>query len=573
MSGRKPIEKRLSGSAKLGWEEAMHDFHHPPIPDPRFVFDRAKREGFHISPDEGWRVTLNLLEAPMFLGEDELVDFFRSISHHEIGHYDMCPYDGLMTAELLSAAMKHVSKYLAPIVVNVFADLLVDTYLVEKYEDLTLRRERTIIKQVLGEVEQLGGLDKLSRFWKILIHSYEVLWKEDLGLGTLDTSDVEAVANLVAKIVRRQFWVQKTWPGKVKRIAQLLSSTIEEEFTVQVGLVPAGSGSRMSESGDVVVEVPNEVLGTMGNPLEVKHKDKLDADGGGRERDRKREMAEEFARGKNFVNFGSPAVLAGLVQPDEALATWYRGRARGLIDIRIYVEKPGGLIPAYPLPWRVGDSIEELDVVQSLLVSPVLIPNITTRKWHREEGPGLLEEVKPPDLMIVLDSSGSMNWNPYASRSFGQYDTALVAAFAALHFASRRGCKVASLNFSDVGISCNWTKDYRLVEKNLLSYQGGGTEIPVKGMLGLVGKAERSSLVLLITDFGIYNFRAAKRAFNNILDSGHKIVAFFIDGTQKELEGEDFKSLGERGAQFYPVRNVKDLVGLVIEEVKKYYGD
>ena len=99
----------------------------------------------------------------------------------------------------------------------------------------------------------------------------------------------------------------------------------------------------------------------------------------------------------------------------------------------------------------MGDPIEDLDVVQTILTSPVVIPNITTRKWANKEGPGHLEEKQIPDLLIVLDSSGSMGWNYIATsnRGRGPYHTALVASFAALHFAANRGVKNSIINFSN----------------------------------------------------------------------------------------------------------------------------
>lgn len=568
-------ETKLLQAAEAGWKLALSDYYYPGIPEPEFVFDTSRQEGFYISPENGWRITLNLLEAPYLPTKVQYRRFFRSISQHEIGHYDMCPYDGLLTAKLLSAAMEKVNRFLAPIVLNVFADLLIDTHLFRRNEMLTLWRERKIVGDILADFTKKGALDQLTRFWKVLVKSYEYLWERDLGVGELASPAECSIASRVAKIVKKDMFNQATWPLKVKKIASLLSNTLKEDFSVQAGL-GQGARDRNCPAGDAHVEVPEEVLRTVGDPNEIKNREQLDRGEGEEEdtiRDRNRDRAEEFARDKSLNNFGAPASLAGLIEPEEALATWYRGRASGLIDIKIYEVRPGGFIPAYPLPWRVGDPVGELDFVQSLHVSPVVIPNLTTRKWHKTEGPASRHEVQPPDMLLVVDSSGSMQWNPYGKRKLGEYDTALVASFAALHFASRKGCKVAGLNFSDRGIATEWTKNYALVERILLSYQGGGTEIPVDGMLDLVRATERSALVLLITDFGIYNFRSAFRAFADILQMRHKLVGFFIGGTAKDLAQGEMQRLQELGARFYPVQRVQDLVGLVIEEVREYYAD
>jgi hypothetical protein len=49
---------------------------------------------------------------------------------------------------------------------------------------------------------------------------------------------------------------------------------------------------------------------------------------------------------------------------------------------------------------------------------------------------------------------------------------------------------------------------------------------------------------------------------------GHKIVGFFIGASK--IPKDKFKDLLEK-VTFYAIKNSKDLINLVIEEVKKYY--
>ncbi|GAB4318083.1 MAG: hypothetical protein Kow0069_21110 [Promethearchaeota archaeon] len=566
-------EESLRESAERGWLLAMRDFHHPPVADPRFVFEQNKDVTFYITPDDDWRVTLNLLAAPPFTGT-ELVDFFRSISQHELGHYDICPYDGLMAAELLSAAMKHVSKYHAPMVVNFFADLIIDTHLFERFPGLTADRLESLVKEVLHQ----GGPTEISRFWKALVRCYELAWKIDLGASGMGVrfDDVEAISKKIAEEVKGVRRDPSKWPAGVSRVAQLLKELLEDEcylsFTPRRGKNGnKGYSGEPSEFEGIQVEIPRDVAQTFGDVTELNHRDSKKKNLDPEEQAKRREKAEEFARDKSFGDFGSPAVLAGLIEPEEAMATWYRGRAKGMIDVRVVVERPGGLLPMHPLTWRLGDPLEELDVAQSLHVSPVLIPNMTTRRWHREVGPGTKTEIQPPDLLLVIDSSGSMSWQPEAGKGRGAYHKALLAAFACLCFARERGRHVASINFSDVPLVTPWGVDYEAVERNLLAYQRGGTEVPVQELAKLVEQSGTQSLVVLITDFGLYNFQEAFECFRHILELGHKIVAFFIGGNEKDLENDEVADLISRGAAFYVVRKISELVGLVIEEVRKFY--
>jgi hypothetical protein len=287
-------------------------------------------------------------------------------------------------------------------------------------------------------------------------------------------------------------------------------------------------------------------------------------------KDSLQQKAEKFAQEVPYSEFGAPASQAGILINAAPLATWYRGKAKNLMEIKIFEEKPGGEVPAYPEVWRIGDPIEELDIVQSLLNSPVIIPNVTTRKWALKEGPGVLEEKMLPDLLIVLDSSGSMGWNYTAASnsSRGKYHTALIASFAALHYAARKRVKFSIINFSNYADVSNWTFNYRKAEKTLLRYQGGGTHLPLKNIVDQCNATDQKVLIFIITDFGIYNWAKSKKIFIDLINRGHKIVGFFI-GTKK-IPKNKFKGLMDK-MTLYPIKNEKDLINLIIHEVKRYY--
>jgi len=555
------FEESLKRVARDAWDQAIADYYFPSLAKPKLVFDSTRKVGFYIDTEE-WRVTLNLLEVPSFVNEKETHDYIHSISQHEIGHYDLCPYDGLTNAVLLSAAMKKVSEIFAPLVVNIFADLVIDTQLRGRFRDLTEWRMREEVRDIIAH-EKGGTKTKFSETWKILVRAYEYLWDLNLGLRSIDFSQADSKAHRVADIIAPKLLDKTTWGNKVAKIATLLKPNLEEDFTLQVGERPA-SGGQVRLSG------PEDYERQFGDPSEIKSREKVQ----GKEPTASNADAERFAKDRNFKNFGAPARAAGLIHNGSTLAAWYRGRAKDLISIHVYEAKPGGALPAYPENWRLGDALEDLDIILSAQVSPVIIPNLTTRKWRLKEGPARLEEKIPPDLLIVLDSSGSMNWNPdgHSDAQRGEYDIATVAAFAAAHFAFSRGCKVAVLNFSDIAIACNWTTQYAQVENAILQYQGGGTVIPIQPLKKLARNADRHALVLLVTDFGINNFNPAIRAFIELATEGHSITGFFIGADPQEFDQDSrFIDLREHGISFYPVKQVKDLIGLVIEEIKRYY--
>jgi len=548
--------------AKIAWTKTQKYFFFPPLDLPNFIFDYSNLEGFYIDPQDKWKITMNLANTPIFIEDQDYINYFYAISLHEVSHYQIIPYDGLINAKLLKAAMIYLNENFAPIVVNVFADLIIDAKLHKKNPDLI---SWEIIKTYVHLLEK--SKNKMSEFSKFLFRSYEKLLDIKLsGDGFL--SSVENVANRVVNVVKKNFEDESLWEAKVSKIAYHLKSLVNNTFTLVGSSVQRGDGKanrKSSGRSGSNIEFPEDILETMDNPLENKNLDKLKEDGD----DELRQKAEEFAKKTPYSEFGAPAGQAGIMIDGNPLATWYRGLAKDLIQIKIYEEKPGGQLPIYPEVWRLGEPLEELDIVQTVLSSPIIIPNITTRKWAKKLGEGHLVEKQIPDLLLVLDSSGSMKWNYLAKNASGVYHTALLASFAALHFAAKKGVKFSIINFSNRADICDWTNNYQKAERILLRYQGGGTQLPIKAIVKQCEKSDREVLIFIITDFGIYNWNTSKKLFLSLSNQGHKIVGFFIGASK--IPKDKFKELLDK-VTFYAIKNSKDLINLVIEEVRKYYA-
>ncbi|MFX0039347.1 MAG: hypothetical protein ACFFCY_07035 [Promethearchaeota archaeon] len=553
-------EKKAIELANIAWSQTLKEFYYPPLNDPNYVFDYTHLEGFYIDPEHRWQITMNLANIPLFNDDKEYIDYFYIILLHEVSHYQIIPYDGLTHAKLLRAAMTHVSQNYAPIVVNIFADLIIDTKLYQKYSAL-------IEWEIAETYKYITSKETISDFSKFLFRTYEKMWNKNL-INDDELKEMDSLADKITKIILKDFEDDSTWEKKVSQVAKSLKTIIQNTFTLigPGGIVDKNKEVKKSPGG-AFIEVPKDVLEIMDNPLENKNGDKLKE---GNEEDL-RQKSEEFAKKVPYSEFGGPAREAGILIDGNALATWYRGLAKDLIEIKIFEQKPGGQLPVYPEVWRIGDRVEELDIVQSLLNSPVIIPNITTRKWAYKEGLGHLIEKQIPDLLIVLDSSGSMAWN-YTSRSTsgkGPYHTALVAAFASLHYAAKKGAKFSIINFSNRADICQWTFDYKKAEKVLLRYQGGGTFLPIKEIANQCEKAEKNALVFIITDFGIYNWSKAKKIIIDLSQKGHKIIGFFIGSTR--IPKDKFDKLLDK-VTFYGIGNPKDLINLVVKEVHNYYS-
>ncbi|MFW9786724.1 MAG: hypothetical protein ACFFE2_05370 [Candidatus Thorarchaeota archaeon] len=152
----------------------------------------------------------------------------------------------------------------------------------------------------------------------------------------------------------------------------------------------------------------------------------------------------------------------------------------------------------------------------------------------------------------------------------GPYHTALVAAFAAMEVALRRGSRVAAINFSSGSRSSKWSKSKFEVEHILLAYQGGGTVAPIKKIESACENAESKVMVLMMTDAEIANWDKFVESIRLLTNRGHKLFLFHIGGSSKR-KTKTQRALEDVGANVYPIKSAKDLPGLVIREVRQVY--
>ena len=282
-------EERLKAFAKMAWNRAINDFYFPPLNEPRYVFDYTHLEGFYIDPENKWQITMNLAQTPLFNDNKEYIDFYYAISLHEISHYQLIPYDGLINAKLLKAAMKYVNQHFASIVVNVFCDLVIDTKLYKKYPNLILWELKKNYQSIINK----NG-NNLSKFSNFLFLAYENLLNVQILKGD-SPSEVKNVAKTVSNIVLKNFEDQTKWEEKVAKIAYHLKTLITNTFSLVGSGYRQGSGKVKRKSpnkGKCEIVFPEDILEIMDNPLENKNFDKLKRDN----EDELKQKAEEFAK-------------------------------------------------------------------------------------------------------------------------------------------------------------------------------------------------------------------------------------------------------------------------------------
>jgi hypothetical protein len=211
--------------------------------------------------------------------------------------------------------------------------------------------------------------------------------------------------------------------------------------------------------------------------------------------------------------------------------------------------------------WNPEDGVENLAPLASF--GRIGLPGVT-KKWLRAGKESRLIRQSIPDLLVLLDSSGSMV-NPITELSY-----AVLAAFVAAQTYLDQGSKVAVINFSSEDIVLTFSANRTLVEKYLAAYQAGLTMLRVSSIEEVLRKAQRPVDILLISDMDIGNLEELIQLMRSHVHS-HRIFVFLVckDLTQGVLAKE--KTLREkfpREVEWHVVRNEKDLLKIVLGTMK-----
>ncbi|TXT55938.1 MAG: hypothetical protein BAJATHORv1_30321 [Candidatus Thorarchaeota archaeon] len=548
------------------WLKAMSDYYNPPLPDPTIEYQEDVNSYFYIDATT-WTVHLNTAGYPLHLSGEDLFSYALSICHHEMQHYLVCPFDGVLNGMMFAGARKHVNDVTAMFVCNLFADLVVDSGLLKRFPELTRSRIHQSIQDSANRVSEHSAL------WKLIIACYKEMWGFLLPSSVSIDEETAQAAQKIVKITNRYIHRENRWKKATEKIAKIIKEWNPDETKLAGCAIPGGDDGLDNEDGTVIL-VPIDVDSIMGSPVEARNGDRArkcnDRDSATDVEEEMERLASEVERrGGGMDDLKGAYFIAGIGTRGRAWTRfWYRAKARTLIRFEIREKSSAASTPLAPQVWRLGDPIEELDVVQSLQAFPVLIPNLSTRRWQTISQSGEAISHSLPDLLVVIDSSGSMTWSMRKRSISGSYHTALIAAFAAVDFALQKGSRVASINFSDGTRMSGWSRERNTVERTLLSYQGGGTVAPIKEIVQACSEAESNVMVVMITDAEIANWKNLVTSAKQMTRVGHKFIMFCIGTDAKQLSSKDFKSIIKAGAILIPVKSAEDLPGMVVREVR-----
>lgn len=508
-----------------------------------------------------------------------LEDYSLEILCHEIGHHVFCPGNLLEAGRALAIAMKALptQENQAPSVVNMWEDLLINDRLVR------LHKQRHV------EIyERLRREDSTSKLWSLYMRCFELLWglrPGRLAVVKLEPHE-EGDAHLAARMVRVY---GHDWLHGVGGFAALCLPYLMEDsdavkgFALLKDMARAGEGAEppvgILDIGDYSVVHPSRdpnVAGRRGDrgtaEGDAQGSSASSADAGGG----KGQAREPFL-------FGQVLQALGLkLDCHDAAVRFYREKALPHLipfPTQETEESKEPLMEGLE-PWDVGESMDEIDWMQSVLVSPKPIPGFTTVKRTWGVMGGKEREREPLDLDLYVDCSGSIP-NPQMTFSY----LALAGAIVVLS-ALRTGARVQATLWSGAGqfqSTPGFIRDEKAILRVLTGFIGGATAFPNHILVDTYSErktSDRPVHILILSDDGVNTMaqpdnrgtpglQISETALKKARGGGTMVLNLYAP---QFLESAFAKASRAMGWELFRVTDWSELLGFAREFARKKYG-
>lgn len=524
-----------------------------------------------------------------------LQDYGVEILAHEIGHHVLVP--GNMTDQLrllarIRAGLPTLER-LAPMVANLYADLLINDRL-QRQQSLRLA---DVYRRLAGE-RSPGTHEVTSRVWDLYLRIYEQLWRlppGNLGSGPREAA-LDGDAWLGARLVR--VYASDWLAGAGGFAALLLPYLVEDAERAEQGAVQHLMDTRSAGEGAEPYG-GLEIDEGEGRPRHPASDPAVTGDDGVVDATREDSVPVEDAAADHTAGqcrepfeYGELLRAAGLTIDDhEAAVRYYRQRALPYLIPFPRRSRPGRPEPLVEGldPWEIGDAVDLIDPLQSVLVSPRVIPGVTTVQRHYGEDPSPLPVKSPIDLDLYVDSSGSMP-NPQVQVSYPSLAGAVIALSAL-----RAGARVQVTLWSGKQQEMHtdgFVRDEAAILRILTGFYGGGTAFPIHRLRETYLTArprDRLTHVLMISDDGISTMFDRDERGNDGWDisaralaaagGGGSMALQLPDGWEQMTSGWQAPAMEclrrarqQQGWDLHAIRDLQDLLGFARAFARRHYG-
>ncbi|HEY9787312.1 MAG TPA: vWA domain-containing protein [Candidatus Obscuribacterales bacterium] len=545
------------------------------------------------------------------VAKSKLEAFAVEILAHEIGHHVLCPADLTDQARMIArmrAALPSVEDQ-APFVANLYADLLIND-----------RLQRSAELNMAGVYRTLGG-DSRDDMWTLYMRIYEILWALTKGelISRSTTPVIEGDALLGARLVRSYAHEWLDGAGRFAALClpyllkdrgvemrNLLQGFMDTACTASECDIPAGlteidpkeregaihpsKDPRISGLADLEGEEAEDDDEGKDRKAANKGANKGTNKGGKKGRDFTPPVSElpetpmhtSGGQGRQPFEFGQILRALGLKLSDHEIAVhYYRELATPyLVRFPERVRQEGSEPLAEGLePWDVGSPVEDVDWLESVIVSPVIVPGVTTvqRFWGTTEGGS--PDKQAVDLDLYIDCSGSMP-HPQVNVSYLTLAGAIIALSAL-----RANSRVKVTLWSGAGqfeTTNGFVRDEKAILRILTAYIGGGTAFPIHILRETFERRQATdppAHIMVISDDGCDTMFSRDEKGNSgwqvaetALKKGRAGGSLVLNLARDWKDYKPFLKASEQGWMIFRVQNWEDLVKFARDFSQANYG-
>jgi AraC-like DNA-binding protein len=520
-----------------------------PLPEVKFIQpDSAnfKSGEYYIRIGDTWQIHLNfgLLQASLL----EFAEEVKVLTRHEVEHYQTCPFDVLTHFRMLKvivdtynakfSAHKIDINKLAPQLANQAADIVIDTHNFRRYPVETLKSEIEWIKK--GDAKTFN---ELPGHTKLMFLTKQALWKADLQLEEVDQNllmKIDQMADVIDEcgITNKALFLRKT-QCYTELFFEIFQQDKNESTNKQ-------QGAKSSVLLDPEI-MPSKDSQEEGSNFIFQSPDKI------------AHAIQQFAQEAGMEEFQQILDMAGIkdLTVSDKQRIWFEAQNINEIEIPDSTFNGSQDVYMYPEVWKIGDPIEDIDIMLTYTVSPIIIPGVTTKKWSKNPVFKGGAQKSSPDLLLVLDSSGSMgSLKDEKSNLFN----AVKSCFAIIKHFEKNNSEVALINFSSKATINLWSNNYKEIKEGLLLEGGGNTVFPIDALEKLRRLKKSNAVIVIITDGEIQNDIQALEILTEHLLLGNKVFMFLQDtkSTIKKFIG--LESYGAVVSQAFTAEDIRSLV-------------
>ncbi|MCU0823327.1 MAG: VWA domain-containing protein [Leptospira sp.] len=480
--------------------------------------------------------------------ELNLEDYPLEILGHEIGHHVYCPGDLSDQGKLIYIARQALPRmeHLAPTLINIYEDLFINDRL----------KKRNSLK--MEEVYKKIGKNK-DPFWNLYMRVYELLWALPTHTLTEDilTDQIQSDANLIKRIIQN-------FPNQWTRGA-FDFVTICFPYFFGEGETGKSDVSHLKPFLDTKDIGKGNIFPTGITEIEIESELFPNREGAGKKQELSPSQYSEICK-----------ALGINAKSDEMAYKYYKEKALPYLISFPEMRIPGAkeqILEGNEL-WDPGSPIENINWIDSVIKSPILIPGYTTVEDIYGEFDSYEIEKRPIDLDLFVDCSGSMP-NPINDLSYLTLAGAIISLSALRVGSSVRVTLWSGLN--EYTMTEGFTKNEKDILKVLTGYYGGGTCFPLDVLETSYREPKlKKTHVLIISDEGIDTMytqsyhrdtrELVQTSLTNAGGGGSMVLHLYDEEGNKEIQ-----EMKASGWDIYRIASWDNLIQFSKDFVRKNY--